>query len=202
MKHSFTLIVGLLAATVALPAAALAQARGPMSGESPQMTREAAARHAAAMFARLDANSDGKIDPADRQARITQRQEAHFARHDTNGDGTISREEWAAAGDEVRARRGEREAHRPMMERPMRPRMGLAPASGNILAGADADGDRAITEAEFNAAMLARFDRMDANADGTITAEERRAAGRRDGRGPRPGLAPRDHDHGQRNARR
>ena len=38
---------------------------------------------------------------------------------------------------------------------------------------ADADSDGSITQAEFASAALARFDRVDANKDGTISAEER-----------------------------
>ena len=50
--------------------------------------------------------------------------------------------------------------------------------------GADADSDGRITQAEFTAAAMARFDGMDANSDGTVTAAERQAqrAERRDQR--------------------
>ena len=41
---------------------------------------------------------------------------------------------------------------------------------------ADADGDRSVTQAEFVAAALQRFDAMDTNKDGKVTPEERRAA--------------------------
>jgi hypothetical protein len=40
---------------------------------------------------------------------------------------------------------------------------------------ADTDGDSRISQAEFVAAAVQRFDRGDANRDGTITAEEMRA---------------------------
>ena len=42
--------------------------------------------------------------------------------------------------------------------------------------GAFADGDKTISQAEFTAAALERFDRADANHDGTVTAAERRDA--------------------------
>ena len=41
---------------------------------------------------------------------------------------------------------------------------------------ADADKDGTVTQAEFAAAALARFDQADANRDGTISVEERREA--------------------------
>src|SRR3546814_6927341 len=41
---------------------------------------------------------------------------------------------------------------------------------------ADTDGDKAISQAEFRTAALARFDAQDANKDGQVTAEERQAA--------------------------
>ena len=44
------------------------------------------------------------------------------------------------------------------------------------LAGMDANGDRAITRDEFVAGALRRFDAADANHDGKVTPEERRAA--------------------------
>ena len=40
---------------------------------------------------------------------------------------------------------------------------------------ADANGDKAISQAEFETAALARFDAADANKDGQVTAEERAA---------------------------
>jgi hypothetical protein len=41
---------------------------------------------------------------------------------------------------------------------------------------ADANKDGAVTQAEFTAAALQRFDRLDANKDGQVTKEERQAA--------------------------
>ena len=40
---------------------------------------------------------------------------------------------------------------------------------------ADTNGDKMISRAEFEAAALARFNRVDANKDGKITKEERQA---------------------------
>ena len=47
---------------------------------------------------------------------------------------------------------------------------------GGMMRLADADKDGTITKAEFEAAALARFDRLDANKDGTVTPDEAKAA--------------------------
>lgn len=44
---------------------------------------------------------------------------------------------------------------------------------------ADADKDGRLTEAEVTAAALARFDRLDRNKDGEVSAQERRAGWRK-----------------------
>ena len=41
---------------------------------------------------------------------------------------------------------------------------------------ADANKDGAVTQAQFTAAALQRFDRTDANKDGQVTREERQTA--------------------------
>src|SRR3546814_16500680 len=41
---------------------------------------------------------------------------------------------------------------------------------------ADTNGDKAISQTEFQTAALARFDAQDANKDGPVTAAERKAA--------------------------
>ena len=45
-----------------------------------------------------------------------------------------------------------------------------------MLRQADADGDKTVTRAEFDAAIEARFAKVDSDGSGTITAEERKAA--------------------------
>jgi hypothetical protein len=44
-----------------------------------------------------------------------------------------------------------------------------------MLRMADANGDKSVSQAEFTAAADKRFAAMDANADGSVTAEERQA---------------------------
>ena len=46
---------------------------------------------------------------------------------------------------------------------------------GMMMGKADTNGDKAISQAEFQTAALARFDAADANKDGQVTAEERQA---------------------------
>ena len=129
-------------------------------------TRAAVQERATSAFARMDANSDGVVNEADRAARA----EARFDRLDTDGNGSISRAEFAAmheARGERRAERGgERGQHRKGMRRGMR---------GGMMTGVDTNGDGAISQAELTASMLVRFDAADADRDGTISAAERQA---------------------------
>lgn len=155
---------------------------GAMRGQMPAgpMTRANAQAMAAAMFARMDANRDGKLDAADRSAR----QADHFARMDTNKDGAISRSEFDSAhaqGHEEMSGAGGK------MSGGMR---GM-----RMLAQMDANGDKAISRDEFLGGALKRFDGADANRDGTLTPEERRAAmGAHRGGGGMRGMGGADHD--------
>lgn len=159
--------------TLALSAAALALTGtayaapggfGGGFGKGGPSTRAEVTAHAETMFAKLDVNKDGMLDPKDAEARQGER----FARLDANGDGSISQEEFAAAkqargekgGD--KGKRGGKKGHGKMGH-------GMAKA-------ADTNGDGAVSKAEFTAAALARFDRTDTNRDGTISKEERKAA--------------------------
>lgn len=126
-------------------------------------------------FDRLDANHDGMLTRDDRTARMTERREAMrdrlFARLDTNHDGEISKEEFLAArpiGGSEQA--GRRDHHRPRM-------MAAAMHRQRAMHGERfAFADKPVTKADFVAAGLARFDRMDTDHDGTISAAERDAA--------------------------
>jgi Ca2+-binding EF-hand superfamily protein len=114
-------------------------------------------------FERLDANKDGSISRAEAEAVPAranrqgngERRAGMFARLDANNDGMVTRAEFDA-------RRGLRAAH-------------AARLGGKIFSRADSDGDGRISLAEATAQRLARFDRRDANRDGTLTREERRA---------------------------
>ena len=179
------------AQTTAQPAAT---AERPAREARPDMTRDTVQERATQMFARLDVNSDGKIDAADGAERSGERNAARFERTDTNGDGAISAEEFAAMGDMRRNRMGGRnDAAAGEQPAGREARSGRRGGGGGgmgharaLLGQADADGDSAVTRAEFSAAMIARFDAADANNDGTVSREERRAA-RPEARGGPPG---------------
>jgi hypothetical protein len=198
------LTLALSAASLAIAGTAFAQAPAAPDGAGADhphawhrepMTRTDAQARADKLFARLDANGDGKIDAADRTARRDQRRDERFARLDADNNGAISRDEFAAAGDKARERfaehakgpegqdghkfgghgfGGQRVAwggHRGMRGH----HGGHGFGEGLAMAGkkADTDNDGAISKAEFETAALAMFDRADANHDGTVTPEER-----------------------------
>lgn len=120
------------------------------------------------VFGRLDTNKDGKVTRAEANAVVAARAVAKgkpagaqpnfdklFARADTNRDGAISRAEFEAL-----------------------PRGANAAAKGKafgdrMFAMRDTNKDGRMSLAEAQQAALARFDRVDANHDGTITAQER-----------------------------
>lgn len=168
------------------------------------VTRAEAQASAAAMFTRMDVNKDGKIDAADREARRTQRKEEMFARLDTDKNGSISKAEFMAAKGPGDGRRGGPGMDGPPPEGMARgdgPAMGPdgkpgprgdkerggrhhgamhgkghGPRGGGMMTMADTNNDGAISQAEFTAAAMKHFDMMDANKDGKVTAEERKAA--------------------------
>jgi len=128
------------------------------------------------MFQRLDTNGDGQLDQADREAR----QKARFDRIDADGNGAISFAEFTAPRE--RAQRGDRAERGQRMTRQDGEgrRMGMRGMRGGHpgffgKAGGEG-GDRVVTQAEFVAAALERFDRLDANKDGVLTREEQKAA--------------------------
>ncbi|WP_435416681.1 hypothetical protein WAB17_07205 [Parerythrobacter aurantius] len=166
--------IALILATGSLVAAgaAVAQTAAPR-GDGPPATRAAVAERTEAMFARMDANGDGVLSEADKAARAAE----HFARMDTNGDGMLSQAEFLAAREARADKRDERQAAGG--DRRGGGRMGMRGGRGgpeSMLQRADADSNGQVTKAEFQSAALARFDRADANGDGTISAEERKAA--------------------------
>ena len=158
----------LIAAAAALAASgAYAQGR---QAPAQDLDRAAVQQHATEAFGRMDANGDGRIDSADREARV----KARFDRADADGDGAISYDEYTAR----RAGPGERPDHARAEHRgphAMRGTRGHAMGARGHGPNADADSDGAISKAEFEAAMVARFDAADADGDGTVTAAERKA---------------------------
>lgn len=224
--RKFTLT--LTAAALAIVAATGAAAQ-PMRGGD--LTLAAFTERAGKMFDRMDANSDGVINAADRAAQ----QAARFGKLDSDGNGEVSKAEMQAAQQARKAKMAERRAAREARSGQMSDRRfamhdadgsgGVTPAEmaaaretrgemrgqrkaaggearearqgqraetgamrgkrggkggvhmmRGLVRQADANGDKAITRAEFDTAIAARFARMDADANGTVTAEEHRAA--------------------------
>jgi len=185
--NKFTLAMGLTTLTLAGTAGglALAQADAPRPARPMMMadpfgtatvTRAEAQARAGEMFARMDANKDGKLDQADRQARMAARLDETFARMDANKDGRIDKAEFVAAhqppANGQPGAMGMGPMGRDSMEMGRMRGMGHGPMMGRM----DANGDRAITRDEFIAGALKRFDAADANKDGKLTPEERRTA--------------------------
>ena len=112
-------------------------------------TRAEVQTRAAEMFARMDVNQDGKLDTADRAAKRAERGEKRAAADEAS----------QGKRHAMRGHHGKRGGHHAM----------------RMMGKADTDGDKAISQAEFQTAALARFDAADANKDGQVTAEERQA---------------------------
>lgn len=182
------------AALLAVAGFAAAQPPGDRPGPDGNITRQQAIAHVDEMFGRLDANRDGRVTPDEMQAAGMHRREEMmhrreemrqhmFDRLDANHDGSISREEFAAA----HAMRGGPEG----AEGPDGPRgHRMGPPPGGPEGGPGMRGMRGmfgdqgfVTLEQMRAHALERFDRADANHDGTLTPDERRAAHehRRDG---------------------
>jgi Ca2+-binding EF-hand superfamily protein len=179
-----SLLFGTVAALIAAPVLAAPAPGGaranPDADNNGVLTRAEVEADVTTRFAKLDANKDGKVDEGDRAAHRKAKADAMFAAADTDRNGSISRAEFDAAGEARQAKRAERRAA--MAER----RGGGDHGHGfhgkrggrggeRLLAMVDSNGDKAVTAAEMRTAALARFDRIDANKDGQVTAEERAA---------------------------
>ena len=116
-------------------------------------------------YADMDGDKDGKVTPAEIDARLVKSAEAKielikkdrdaaFAKLDTNSDGSISRAEF------------DEKAKLPTIKQP---------DAKPFLDRFDADKDGAITLEEFRGPTLANFAKMDANKDGTVTPSEANA---------------------------
>ena len=165
-KLAISLFAG--AAAIAVAAPAIAQNR---TAPQTDMTRAGVQERTQKAFERMDANKDGKIDTADREAR----RKAMFDRMDADKNGQISSAEFSAMhanhqrGDRAGAgKQGEHAGHKMGMR-------GQREAGKGMGRTADANNDGAITLAEMQAAALARFDRADADKNGTVTSAERKA---------------------------
>lgn len=172
---SFSIYAG-IAALAVTSAAALYAAPGDMPDRAPQraITKADAVKMGDTRFAKMDANGDGMLNAADRTAKMAKR----FAAIDTDKNGAISEAEFIAMHEARAERRGERRG-RAMERGMMGARGGHKGGHGGgamaMMKRADTNNDQAVSQAEFRAAVEARFAKADANNDGTISAEERQA---------------------------
>jgi len=168
---TLTLLSG--AAMLAVAGVALAQSGpGPdRRGPEGDVTRQQVIERTDRMFARLDANHDGRVTPDEMRAmgehRRDEMRQHMFDRLDANHDGNISRDEFAQAHDGPP---------------PGGPDGPGGPEGG--MRGAGMIGPEGVTLEQMRARALERFDRADANHDGILTADERHAARERMRDGP------------------
>lgn len=129
-----------------------------------------------ARFAKMDVNGDGTLTKEDRDLRRQQRLDARFTQLDADRNGQISKSEFttgherradtARTGDKASGKDGRhwggRHHHRGFGK--------------GMKAGPDGAKDAAVTRDQFVARGMTMFDRLDANKDGTVTAEEMKTA--------------------------
>ena len=156
---------------VLLALATVSLACAPLFGETTK-TAEASkkAGEAKSVFAKFDKNGDGKWSKEEHEADLKDR----FAEMDANKDGKITADEVAASW---KARRAVMDTNRDgavtvdeclIYATGKPPRKGLKPA--DTMDGPDKDG--VITEDEYAAYFLMRFEKGDLNKDGKLTPDE------------------------------
>lgn len=143
------------AQTAAPPAKAAANSPQPVARQSYIATMDTE-------FRKIDADKDGKltrneIEGYQRAISILQtqrRNQAMFARLDADRNGQLSPQEFAAVNSGP-------------------PRINVAP----VLAEVDLNKDGIVTQVEYRAGKLVKFDRMDTDKDSVISVPELRAGG-------------------------
>jgi Ca2+-binding EF-hand superfamily protein len=150
-------------ATAAAPAAAQST---PAPAQNAPATRAGLLKGMDVNFKAIDSNGDGTLSAAELQAaevKVQQRRiatlrgrvEAEFTKLDTNKDGQLSKAEFMAAA----------------------PATASTPANGGaLLTQLDKNKDGKVSVDEYRAPVLARFDTLDTNHDGTLSDAEKKAA--------------------------
>jgi Ca2+-binding EF-hand superfamily protein len=196
MQRTALIVFGLAIAAAALPLQAQ-QAAGDRPARHAKVDangdgvidRNEAAAHPklAERFDQLDRNRDGRIGPEERPQRGGRGGPGGgMDALDTNGDGAIDRSE-AGKAPKLAERFDQLDRNRDGRigpeERPQRGGQGGRGGKGDRMAALDTNGDGAIdrNEAAKVPRMAEHFDRLDANKDGRISAEERPQRGGRHG---------------------
>lgn len=147
-------------------------------------------------FSKMDADGNGLVTKEERQAAKQQKREdralKQFAKADADGNGSISETEFMAAraarADHMKQKRDvngdgqvdqedrdARKAKFKKMHKKMKDMKGhKKDQHASKRAKVDTNGDGAVDLAEHQVATLARFERMDKNADGVLSADEQR----------------------------
>jgi Ca2+-binding EF-hand superfamily protein len=169
----FTILAGIAALAVSGTAAAQTGGFHRSGDRNVDMTRAQAAAKADQAFQRLDLNRDGRVTRDEmRQAREQFRAQAQERRAQRLAQLTP---EQRAQIEQRRAQRGERGGER--AQRWANRGGGEARGQRGHRGGERMFGEQGFVTAEqFRARALERFDRMDLNNDGVVTAAERQQA--------------------------
>jgi Ca2+-binding EF-hand superfamily protein len=195
MKNKLLILAGGALAVLGVAAAAQNAVPAARSGPGADLTRQQVIDRVQQRFQQLDVDHDGRFTPEEarqqRARRAEQRQDRMFARLDLDHDGSITRAEMGQAHvqmrERMRARRAERGAGPDGADRAegrrggrhggwaMRHRHGHGHFGGR--GGQRMFGEQGfVTLEQMRDRALQRFDRLDANHDGTVTGAERQQA--------------------------
>ena len=163
---AFLAASGASATAAPTPAARPAATAPAPAAQQPAPTRAALLRNLDQSFKNVDTNGDGVLSQPEvaaaeaksvqtRLAEVHQRMDAEFTKLDTNKDGQVSKAEFMAAGPQAPT---------------------TAPNGSNLITQLDKNKDGKISQDEYRAPFLGRFDKADANHDGTLSAAERQSA--------------------------
>lgn len=119
-------------------------------------------------FAKLDTDGNGSVTRAEFDAKAADR----FARLDGNRDGFVTKVEMAAHHEAMKAKRAERAEKRGGDHAAHAKHGDRAGKHGDHFARRDADNDGRLSLAEFQAGGTKRFERLDADKNGTVTRAE------------------------------
>ncbi len=183
MKHLLNSLAVVAVMAVATPV--IAQQAAPAAARAPQARTAAPVSEADFVARRMqglraaDANNDGQVTPEERRAHHdkmrAERTEARFTRLDSNADGQISREEFAAGHTRMEHMQRGEGAHR-MGAHAGRDRVAGHRGTGHQHMARMNMNDRTIDLATAEQKARENFAALDANRDGQVTREERRAA--------------------------